>query len=254
MPARQPVIGITGNYSKRNGRYYLASRQAYQKAVEMVGGIPLILPPLVHYGSPEQAEIPEDVRTVAQAWLHRLDGLLLTGGEDVDPRFYGQERRYPNLEVNLARDQIELALARAAVAQDLPVFAICRGVQVLNVALGGTLIQDIPSEVPRHLSHRQKAPRHQATHTLTAEPDTRLVEAVGARRFATNTFHHQAIREPAARLVITARSEDGIIEGVEHTAKQFVVGVQFHPEEMVETDQAMLRLFQAFVAACQHRR
>jgi putative glutamine amidotransferase len=213
--------------------------RAYVRAIEQAGGIPIILP------------VTREPETLNR-YLGLIDGLLLSGGVDIDPRHYGQEP-HPRLEeVDADRDATELPLTREALAQDMPLFAICRGIQTLNVALGGTLYQDIPSQYPTTLRHQQRhdnIPRSQPVHPVRILPETRLRAIVGADTIQTNSLHHQALRDVAEGLVVTARAEDGIIEAVELPGRRYVVAVQFHPEETAPHDEKARRLFEAFVEA-----
>jgi putative glutamine amidotransferase len=213
--------------------------RAYVWAVERAGGVPIILP------------VTREPDVIAR-YLSVLDGLMLSGGVDVDPGCYGQTP-HPHLgDIDLDRDATELPLIRAAFDQDMPIFAICRGIQALNVALGGTLYQDLPSERPSDIGHEQnsrKIPRAQATHSIAIEPYTRLAEIAGAGEMQVNSFHHQALRDVAAPLVVTALAPDGVIEAVESRTHRYVVGVQFHPEETSVQDGKSQRLFDCFVQA-----
>ena len=239
MPRK--LIGITCETTLKSGLE--SPRQAlprpYVWAIEKAGGIPVLLP-------------ATDSIENAERYLSILDGLLLSGGVDVDPALYGEEA-HPELgRVDPDRDSIEIPLTRLALAQNMPIFAICRGIQVLNVAMGGTLYQDLPSENPSHLQHQQRhdgIARDVATHNVWVEEGTRLAEIVGEPCMATNSFHHQALKKVAEGLTVTAYAEDGIIEGVESTAYRYVLGVQFHPEETAFVDEKSMRLFQAFVDA-----
>ena len=181
-----------------------------------------------------------------------LDGLLLSGGVDVAPERYGQEP-HPKLgQVDYDRDALEMPLIAQALQQDMPIFAICRGIQSLNVAMGGTLYQDLPSEYPSELVHQQslrKIPRNQFSHAIQIEPDSRLGSIAGADEMRTNSFHHQALRDVAKGLVVTAHAPDGVIEAAESPTHRYVVAVQFHPEETAPNDEKSRRLFEAFVAA-----
>jgi putative glutamine amidotransferase len=210
-------------------------------AVQQAGGVPVLLPPQL------------DVESLETLWS-RLDGLVLTGGGDLDPARFGEARHPAVYEVSAARDELELTLSRRAVDDDVPVLAICRGIQVLNVALGGTLHQDIPSQIPAALQHSQKAPRHEATHAVKVMGEgTRLGTIVGDLELNVNSFHHQAIRTLGAGLREVAWAPDGVIEGVELPGDAFVVGVQWHPEELVAHDRAARSLFAAVVDAARRR-
>ncbi len=232
-----PRIGITGTTRHYAGADRSTVNAAYVRAVIRNGGIPLVLPPLM--GAAHAAEV-----------IEVLDGLVLSGGEDLDPAHYGQEA-HPTVRDNIdpLRDAQELALFREAWSRGLPMLAICRGIQLVNVALGGTLWQDLPSDLPGGLPHNQTDGRTARTHVVELTPGSRLAEAIGATRVEVNTFHHQAIRDLAPALVVTAQAPDGVIEGVETTgAAPWLLGVQWHPEEFHgQTDAPDHGLFDALV-------
>jgi putative glutamine amidotransferase len=237
-----PLIGITTSVTVGTTPERAYVNGAYIEAVQAAGGIPLLLTP--HF-TPE-------VQTVL--WP-RLDGLVLTGGGDIEPARFGEARHPAVDDVSLTRDELELGLARRAVADGVPLFAICRGMQVLNVALGGTLVQDIPSERPGALVHSQKAPRHEATHGVKVMGEgTRLGRLLGALEVEVNSMHHQAIGRLGEGLQEVAWAPDGIVEGVELPGEaRFVLGVQWHPEELVGHDPAARNLFAAIVDAARRR-
>jgi len=239
---QRPRIGVVGATRTDRER---DSFRAYVEAVEAAGGEAV---PVLPGASPQRA-------------LDDLDGVLLTGGPDVTPEAYGEATR-PEMSVTAdpERDALELPLAREAVRQDLPVFAICRGIQTLNVALGGTLIQDVDVERTgrQQWSHEQRksqpdAPLHAALHEIAIAPGTRLRDLAGADTLGVNTFHHQALKDVAPELVVTARSietqDAPLIEAVEAPQHRFVVGVQWHPERMWRQDATCARLFRALVRA-----
>jgi len=185
--------------------------------------------------------------------LHGCDALLLTGGVDVDPSAYGDPDRHSTLELDPIRDEYELALAREALARDLPVLAICRGAQVLNVAAGGTLIQDIPSAAPASLAHSLTEPMDAIAHSVEVREGTRLRNllgpAVGADgQLAVNSRHHQSVRQVAPGFVVTATAPDGIVEAIEKADARFCVAVQWHPENFWRTGE-FAGLFEGFVDA-----
>jgi putative glutamine amidotransferase len=188
------------------------------------------------------------------AALDGVDGLLLTGGDDVDPALYG-EAPHPTYDVSEpGRDAFEIDLVRRALEKDLPVLAICRGLQVLNVALGGTLIQDIPSEPATLLQHDAEGPPTTLAHTVAVTPGSCLAALVGPDETrAVNSRHHQAVRALGQGLVVTATSPDGVIEAAEVPTARFCVGVQWHPENFHLTGE-FDRLFEGFVGACRTRR
>ena len=208
---------------------------AYVAALESAGLIPLVVPPL----SGNEA---------VKAILSRVDGLLLTGGEDVEPSLYGQPRSPRSGEPNLPRDKTEIALVQAARDMQVPVLAICRGPQLLNVALGGTLIQDIPTEVENALEHQDRRDRSARVHDVTIDPGSRLAGAVGDTNITVNSLHHQSVRDVAPSLKVTARAPDGIIEGLESASDDWwVLAVQWHPEEMNDSPEPWDRgIFKAF--------
>jgi len=204
-------------------------------ALERAGLVPLIVPPL----SSTEA---------ASSVLDSVSGLVLTGGEDVDPARYGEKRHEKVRSVNVARDATEAALVEEARARGLPVFAICRGIQILNVALGGTLVQDIPSQCRTDIDHDEEGARTSRTHEVSIEPGSLIAGAVGTEHLSVNSFHHQSVKRVADGMKVTARSPDGVIEGIESTDDSWwVMGVQWHPEEMTDSAEPWDRgLFKAF--------
>jgi putative glutamine amidotransferase len=204
-------------------------------ALENAGLIPLIVPPL----SNDRA---------AAAVLDSVSGLVLTGGEDVDPARYGEERNEKVRSVNPARDATEAELVLEAKARGMPVLAICRGIQMLNVALGGTLVQDIASQCKTDIAHDEDGPRDSRSHEIVVEPGSLIAKAIGTERATVNSFHHQSVKRVAEGMRVTARSPDGIIEGLESTDKDWwAMAVQWHPEEMTDSPEPWDRgLFKAF--------
>jgi putative glutamine amidotransferase len=185
------------------------------------------------------------------AVLETVDGLLLTGGLDVDPRLYG-EAPHPTTETAPERDRFEIPLARAAIAGDIPLLAICRGVQVLNVAAGGSLIQDIPSETPSKLNHSIDTPKDHVAHNVRLTHGTLLADLLGAEQQSVNSRHHQAVGAVASDFVVSAVSADGVVEAIEKPDASFCVGVQWHPENFWRTGE-FAGLFRGLVtAARQH--
>jgi putative glutamine amidotransferase len=187
----------------------------------------------------------------AAAVLGSVQGLVLTGGEDIDPVLFGAERHPKTGVANDLRDECELALAREAAARRMPTLAICRGIQVLNVALGGTLVQDIPSEMETTIQHDARGERGQRVHDVHVESGTRLGEIVGAEQIKTNSFHHQSVERLGSGLRTVATAPDGVIEAVEcEGLGWWAVGVQWHPEELTGTSEEWdRRLFAAFARA-----
>ncbi len=177
-----------------------------------------------------------------------IGGLLLSGGGDLHPSFYSEEPCWKLGEVSLVRDRFEIALLRLVLDVGKPVLGICRGMQVLNVALGGTLYQDLPTQVPASLQHRQKGARKEPVHEVKLKKGSLLADVLGAERIWVNSFHHQAVKDVAPPLEAVAWSADGVVEAVELPGRGFVVGVQWHPEDLLEEDHAAA-LFRGFVAA-----
>lgn len=232
---RRPVVGVTAGLSEHSGEWF-ALRDDYVRAVEKAGALPLLLPP----GPLEH--VPD--------LLARLDGLVLSGGSDLDPTHYGEEPHETVDEVSPERDAFELALSREALARDLPLLAICRGHQVLNVATGGTLFQDIPSQIGGALDHDPDTERWQPAHDVRILPGTRLREILGRDRIAVNSIHHQSIKTPGQGLVVSACAVgDDVIEGVEAPGRRFVLGVQWHPEAFWDQPRDFQPLFVALVGA-----
>ena len=234
------VVGILCSTSNKTdttpARHYL--NRAYVWALEQAGATPIILP--------VTSELD-----IINSYLGVVDGILLSGGEDVEPLRYGAAPHSKLGKTDISRDDTEMPLIIAALAQDIPLFAICRGIQALNVALGGTLYQDIPSELPSDISHLQSEKgfaRNVLTHKVVINSDTRLRSIVGDTEMMTNTFHHQALNKIGEGLIVTAVAEDGIIEAVENPDYKYLVGVQFHPEETTH-DEKSRRLFEEFVGA-----
>ena len=238
-----PVIGITGriDQSARPPNVSLFSvGQAYVQAVQLDGGAPVIIPPHL-----EETEL--------RAIFESIDGVLLSGGGDILPALYGEEDSGLLWTVDEGRDHTELALARWALTERRPMLAICRGIQVLNVAAGGTLVQDIPTQVPNGLTHSSVAgrPKSSIAHSVEVTPNSRLAELVSAGPLGVNSSHHQAVKDVGSGLIVTARASDTIIEGLESPDHPFCVGVQWHPEVMVEGYPVMRRLFEGLTEAAQ---
>jgi putative glutamine amidotransferase len=245
--ADAPLIGIptlTDRDAQGHHPVRFSNNTAYSTAVLAGGGIPVLLPLITDR---------ERLRTL----YTRLDGLLLPGGVDVDPALYGETALPETESPDPPRDAVELDLLRWALADDLPVLGVCRGHQVLNVALGGTLWQDLARQRPDSLDHRESARKGQRdllTHPVELAPDSRLAAlAGGAGELPVNTLHHQAIRDLGADLRPVAWSPDGLCEGLELPGRAFVLAVQWHPEELVNTQAAAWQLFAAFCAAAAAR-
>ncbi len=237
MPAF-PLVAVTATIKTDQGARRARLNEAYLHALEDARLTPLVVAPL---------EDPARCHDVLAA----VRGLVLTGGEDVDPGEYGAEPHPALGETNRRRDRWEIALVRAAHARAIPTLAICRGIQILNVALGGTLVQDIPAQWPGALPHEDRE-RTLRTHAVDVVPGTRTAAALGGGSLSVNSVHHQAVDRLAPGLRITARSPDGLVEAVEtEDERWWVVGVQWHPEELISTAEPWDRgLFAAFAERC----
>lgn len=243
----KPVIGITPSPIKdttasgTHERYALAT--GYVNAVIAAGGIPLILP-------------PQDDNV--DALLNLVDGLLFSGGADIDPSHYGDSEVHPTTyDIHPLRDRFELALITAAIERDYPTFCICRGVQLLNVAQGGTLFQHVPDQHDPTIPHRQQEAgfeSHQPSHTVTASTGSLLASAYESTRIHVNSYHHQAVKDLAGSLRASARAGDGLVEAVELPDRTFVLGVQWHPEMMFHKHPEHLAPFKHLVEAALARR
>jgi putative glutamine amidotransferase len=197
----------------------------------------------------------DPARDAPVASLERCDGLLLTGGVDVDPVEYGERERHPSVKVDRERDRYELSLVRTALDRDLPVLAICRGAQVLNVAAGGTLIQDLASAGPSEILHTINYPKHAIAHEIVVADGTtlaRLLPVDGDRRVPVNSRHHQSVKEPAPGFVVSASAPDGVVEAIEKPGASFCVGVQWHPENFWRTGE-FTGLFEGLVQAARRK-
>ncbi len=236
MPTR-PLIGLTLDAEQPGGwsKYpWYALRQNYTSAVAAAGGLAVAL--------------PHDP-ALADAYLERLDGLIVTGGAfDVDPALYGDTELHETVALKAGRTTAELALLRGAMARNLPVLGICGGQQLLAVALGGSLIQHIPDSIADALAHEQATPHSEPEHEVAITPGTLLHRITGATTMRVNSSHHQAVRAPG-RACVNATAPDGVIEGIEAPDQKFCLGVQWHPEYLV--DQGDARIFAALIAAAQ---
>lgn len=237
----RPIIGLTTYrkmVDKTNPYPYMALMATYVEAVVAAGGIPLLIP----------LGLDEDALCVL---LSQVDGLVLTGGGDIAGEHYRSEHEEFIFNVDPDRDRVELFLAREAMAQDKPLLAICRGHQVLNVALGGTLYEDVAARMPDAIKHDyfELFPRNHTAHAVDIEPGSKLATALGRREAQVNSLHHQGIHNLAPGLVAVAHAPDGLIESVEAADHPFALGVQWHPENLVHDDPTMLSLFRGLVDA-----
>ncbi|MDD3214418.1 MAG: gamma-glutamyl-gamma-aminobutyrate hydrolase family protein [Eubacteriales bacterium] len=232
----EPLIGISGSIDDQEYKQY--TPRVYLKSSLKAGIIPTIL----------SMDMNEEQIT---SCFYRLDGLLLTGGNDLDPLLFGESPVQAIMQVDPLRDRFEMMLVKEAYKRAMPVFAICRGLQTLNVALGGTLYQDLPTQYTasdggQAILHKQTAPPQEPCHRVQFTAGSPLIDIYGRDRIKVNSLHHQAIKTPAERLTVCAAAEDGVIEAVYDASMPFVWGVQWHPERMADG----APLFKAFARAC----
>ena len=240
---RKPKIGIIANklYMETPlvpNMYRAYVNNDYVESVEKTGGVPVMLPVISNL---------ED----AESQISGLDGIIISGGYDVDPLLYGEE---PIRECGFTMNEIDvyyLAIVKAACKMQIPILGICKGAQVMNIAFGGTLYQDLGKQKPESIKHSQNAARYKATHSITTVPGSFLCGALGEKSHV-NSYHHQAIRDLGKGFVVTATAPDGIIEAIERIEGSFMCGVQFHPEMMTTfNDKDMTTLFKSFINKCQ---
>jgi putative glutamine amidotransferase len=236
----RPLIGIPCHASFRaeTGRPIYGNNRSYIHALEAAGGVPVLIPML-------------DDFSMLDTLLAHLDGLLLPGGVDIQPSRYGEEKHLLAEEPDQRLDEFELGLAAWALQEDIPILGICRGMQLINVALGGSLYQDLSTQYPGSIRHSQRdLPRTHIAHRIVVQPGGRMESVLGAQEVWVNSLHHQAVKDPGEGVHISGRAEDDVAELLEVSAHRFVIAVQSHPEEIYTLVPACARLFSAFVQAC----
>lgn len=232
MNRMKPIIGVTASLIQ--GKITLDLEMA--NSILHAGGIPYILP-----FTKEQSVVDE--------MIGYIDGLLLSGGVDIDPTLFGEEP-IPGLgEIVPERDSLEMALIQTALKADLPIFAICRGIQILNVAAGGNMYQDLYSQESDLLQHSQRAPRTHLSHFVQTKENSLLRNITESETFKVNSFHHQAVKDPAPGFIISAISSDGVVEAIESEKHKYVLGVQWHPEFLTSFNEISKKIFKAFIDA-----
>lgn len=237
MDNKKPVIGLTSSFMTHEDRELVFLPHAYFDAVRHFGGIPVLIPV---FASREELNF----------LLDRCDGLILTGGDDIDPSLYGEEKLNDTIVIAPERDSQEGLVIDMALARNLPIFGICRGIQMMNVHLGGTLYQDIPAQIPSDIAHSMAKPHHRTCHECRVIPGTPLHDLCGCHSFNVNSHHHQAVKDVAPGFVVIGLSEDGIIEAIYDPAKPFCWGVQWHPEKIWDIEENSAKLFEAFLESC----
>lgn len=233
---KNTLIGVTFDAQKPGGysQYpWYALRENYCTPILNEGGIPF---PLLH-------EL-----TLVDDYLSLIDGLMITGGgHDVDPYLYGSKEAHPTVNPDSRRTLFEKAMIEKALEKNLPILGICGGAQILNVTLGGTLYQHIPDEIPNALEHKQSQSRDQSSHKVKVEKGTLLHQLLGTEELEVNSIHHQAVKDPGPGVIVNARALDGVIEGIEVPAYKFCLGLQWHPEFIINSQENSL--FKNFIRA-----
>lgn len=235
---KKPIIGIVANVMTIDHGLTIGAERAYLNqdyinAVLKVGGIPIILP------------VVDDL-TIIEEQISFCDGIIISGGQDIHPKFYGENQHKKLGEVDSDVDRYQLELAQIAIFKDMPLLGICRGMQLINVASGGTLYQDLSEKSDDILKHLQSGKRYDICHNIRIEEGSILYAVFGSST-KVNSYHHQAVKDLGEGLSITAVADDGIVEGIEMKGKKFVVGVQWHPEMMIAGGSEMEGFFKRFV-------
>ena len=230
---RKPLVGVLPLYDPRKNSYWMLPQ--YLQALSSAGALPVIL-------SPRMTEA-EQIQT-----LTLCQGLLFPGGQDIDPSLYGEKRLPGCAPSEPQRDELEFPLFTLAYRQNMPVLGICRGMQLFNAALGGTLYQHLPAQYPQAMEHDMTAPYNRVFHQVALTPGSPLARRMGKLEMGVNSYHHQAVKDLAVDLAVMATAPDGVIEAVYAPGRQFVWGIQWHPEYFWQGEQGVL--FQAFVEQC----
>ncbi len=236
----RPLIGIPcqADYREGSGRPIYCNNRSYVQALEHAGGVPVLIP------------MVNDVGTL-HPLLGKLDGILFSGGSDIQPVHYGEDPHPMLGKVDQKLDELELTMARWALQENVPTLGVCRGMQLMNVALGGTLYQDVQAQVEGSMQHcKRELPRHTLIHSICIEEGSKVEEIFGTRELWVNSLHHQAVKELGKGVHISGRAEDGIAELLEVPGKHFAVAAQGHPEEIYPREPVWAKLFTAFVDAC----
>lgn len=229
----RPIIGITCCYDEAQRKYTLG--EDYILAVQAAGGVPFIIPHI------------NDEQNISEI-LNAIDGVLLSGGGDLDPFFFGEEPLPQNGFIDPDRDRLEILITKMALEIGMPILGICRGMQVMNVAAGGTIYQDISMALDKHIQHQQQAPRWYPTHNINIVEDSLLHGMLQKKVIRVNSFHHQILSLIGKNFMVSSTANDGVVESIEHIdRKKFVLGVQFHPENIYMKYSLFLHIFTEFV-------
>jgi len=225
----KPIIGLTSSFNWDDKQYALPD--SYVQAIEKNGGTPIILPQTMEIDTVKLLEL--------------VDGIILTGGVDIDPYVYGEPPIPQQGRIDPVRDHFEISIAKQAISMNKPTLAICRGCQILNVAAGGSLYQDINTQIKGSLKHSGQAPTYYPTHPVKLAEKSKLAEVYGSKTTKVNSFHHQGVKALGKELEATAWADDNTIEGIEHKKADYIIGVQWHPERMLDSDQN--KIFKHFI-------
>ena len=236
MKRKMPVIGLTSSFMVKEENEHIFLPKSYFESIRHFGGIPLLIPVFAR---------EEELNYL----LDQCDGLILTGGDDIDPVLFGETVLNDTVVIAPERDSQEGKVIDMALSRNLPILGICRGIQMLNVHLGGTLWQDIPAQIPSDVAHRMEKPYHRASHLCILEADTPLRELCEADVIGVNSHHHQAVKALAPGFVSMGCSEDGIVEALYDPSRPFLWAVQWHPERIWDIEPSSAKIFEAFIEA-----
>lgn len=236
----KPIIGITMFQETEVDKSFSLVSNNYLNAIENAGGVPLFIP------------VSEDMEAV-KPYLEMIDGIIFSGGECVGPINFGENPSKAISKINPSRDNFELALFQEAYNMDMPILGICRGAQLINVALGGSLYQDIFSEITNCYGHMPSGMQvYDLFHLIDIEENSKLFDIFKTAELEVNSFHHQGIKDIGKDLKVTATAKDGVIEGIESLSRKFLIGVQWHPEDLTLKYKGFLKLFKAFIDSTKH--
>lgn len=233
----KPLIGLTSQHEYSNNIKLNKVNNTYIDAIQRAGAVPIILP------------VVEEIEFIDR-YLDVLQGVVLTGGEDISPLLYGQEPSREVDTISFDRDSMEMEIFKKSYSKNIPVLGICRGIQMINVALGGTLYQDIYREIPNAIGHISGFSISGGYHTIEIVKDSKMYEIFNKENIQVNSQHHQSVRDVGKNLKVNAYTSDGVVEGIESTNDKFVLGVQFHPEAMVYRNKEILNIFKYFIDHC----